>query len=130
MNVVAHGIDMVECSRIAESIERHGERFLNRVFTLAERDYCNVRKRCIEHLAGRFAAKEAVMKLLGTGWAKGVTWTDIEVRNETTGQPRIHLTGISKQLADEMGFTEILISISHVSSHAIASAIASTNQEQ
>jgi holo-[acyl-carrier protein] synthase len=123
MNVVAHGIDLVDCSRLAETIQRHGERFLRRVFTEGELAYCRGRKREIEHLAGRFAAKEAVLKVLGTGWQRGISWTDIEVTNAPSGQPGITLRGRCRQIADEMGLSSILISISHIETHAIASAI-------
>jgi holo-[acyl-carrier protein] synthase len=125
MPVQAHGIDMVECDRLSEVVDRHGERFLQRVFTPAELDYCHGRKRQTEHLAGRFAAKEAVLKLLGTGWQGGIRWTDIEVRNDPAGRPVVRLTGRCRQIADERGFANILVSISHIRTHAIASAIAS-----
>jgi holo-[acyl-carrier protein] synthase len=90
-----------------------------------ELEYCLGKKRQFEHLAGRFAAKEAVLKLLGTGWRSGINWTDIEVRNMESGQPRVHLTGKCRELADAMGLETILISISHIATHAIASAVAS-----
>ena len=125
MNAIAHGVDLVECARLAEAIGRHGERFLRRVFTDRERAYCRDRKREIEHLAGRFAAKEAVLKVLGTGWRNGISWTDIEVVNLPSGQPRVQLAGRCRQLADELGLSAIVISISHTASHAIASAIGS-----
>lgn len=123
MNVLAHGVDMVECARLREAIDRHGERFLRRVFTEVELTYCLGKAREIEHLAGRFAAKEAVLKVLGTGWRGGVRWTDVEIRNESSGQPKIRLSGTCRRLAAEMGLAAVLISISHVSTHAIASAI-------
>jgi len=125
MNVKAHGIDMVECLRLKQAIDRHGNRFLKRVFTPAELDYCRGRKRWIEHLAGRFAAKEAVLKVLGTGWRRGINWTDIEIRNAPSGQPMVRLSGRCRQIADELGLDTILISISHIHSHAIASAVGS-----
>ncbi|MFP4353588.1 MAG: holo-ACP synthase [Phycisphaerae bacterium] len=125
MNVIAHGIDMVDCDRLAESIKKHGDQFLHRVFTPNELDYCLGRKREVEHLAGRFAAKEAVMKLLGTGWQKGIGWQDVEVVNRPSGQPVVNLYNRCRELADEMGLSLILISISHVESHAIASVIGS-----
>ncbi|MGC9454098.1 MAG: holo-ACP synthase [Phycisphaerae bacterium] len=125
MSVHAHGVDMVECARLAEVLDRHGRRFLERVFTAAELDYCLGRKREIEHLAGRFAAKEAVLKLLGTGWQGGIRWTDIEVRNDPSGRPVVRLEGRCREIADERSLGEILISISHIRTHAIASAIAS-----
>jgi holo-[acyl-carrier protein] synthase len=125
MNVIAHGIDMVECQRLQGMIDRHGDRFLRRVFTEAERAYSLGRKRQIEHLAGRFAAKEAVLKVLGTGWRRGIAWTDIEVRNEPSGAPRVILHGRCREIADELGISSLLISISHIQTHAIASAIGS-----
>ncbi len=123
MNVIAHGVDMVDCKRLEESIGRHGRRFIDRVFTPAEQAYCLGKKREIEHLAGRFAAKEAVLKVLGTGWRDGIAWTDVEVRNAPSGQPKVHLSGKCKEVADEMGLASILLSISHIETHAIASAI-------
>lgn len=125
MNVVAHGVDLVDCNRLAEAIERHGERFLHRVFTETELAYCQGRKRELEHLAGRFAAKEAVLKVLGTGWTDGIAWTDIEVVNVPSGKPIVRLTGRCREIADGQGLSNILISISHIETHAIASAIAS-----
>jgi len=123
MNTLAHGVDMVDCARLKAVIDQHGQRFLNRVFTEFELGYCLGKKREIEHLAGRFAAKEAVLKVLGTGWRDGIAWTDIEVRNEPSGQPRIHLSGRCREVADQAGLSHILISISHIETHAIASAI-------
>ena len=114
---------MVECERLRASVERFGQRFLNRVFTPAELEYCQGRKREIEHLAGRFAAKEAVLKVLGTGWQKGTNWTDIEIRNDPLGRPNVSLGGRSREIADQIGLSEVLVSISHIQTHAIASAI-------
>ena len=123
MNVLAHGVDMVACGRLGEAIERHGDRFLHRVFTPAELDYCRDKRRRIEHLAGRFAAKEAVLKLLGTGWQNGISWTEIEILNLPSGQPQVRLSGQCRQVADKAGLTEIHVSISHIATHAIASAV-------
>lgn len=114
---------MVDCARLAESLQRFGEKFLRRVFTPAERDYCLGRKNSTQHLAGRFAAKEAVLKVLGTGWRDGIAWTDIEIRNLPSGQPVVHLSGKCREIADELGLSSILISISHIETHAVASAI-------
>jgi len=125
MRVIAHGIDMVNCARLQASIKRHGRKFLKRVFTPAELEYCLGKKREIEHLAGRFAAKEAVLKVLGTGWRSGIKWTDVEVINAPSGKPRVRLTGRCREIADRMGLASILISISHIDTHAIASAIGS-----
>ncbi len=125
MNVIAHGIDMVDCARLSQSIDKHGQKFLDRVFTPKELEYCMGRKRQIEHLAGRFAAKEAVLKVLGTGWKNGISWNDIEILNKPSGQPIVRLTGRSREIADELGLSGIIISISHIETHAIASAIGS-----
>ena len=84
MEIVGIGTDIVECVRIARMIERHGELFLTRVYTDREIRYCRARRRATEHFAGRWAAKEAVLKCLGSGWRKGLCWTDMEVRNELT----------------------------------------------
>jgi holo-[acyl-carrier protein] synthase len=123
MSVVAHGVDLVDCHRLQEVVDRHGQKFLERVFTPAELAYCRGRKRELEHLAGRFAAKEAVLKVLGTGWRNGIKWTDVEVLNEPSGQPRVRLHDECKRLAQEQGLGEVLVSISHIQTHAIASAI-------
>ena len=123
VNVLSHGIDMVDCRRVQELIDRYGQRFLGRVFTPAELEYCCRRKRQVEHLAGRFAAKEAVLKALGTGWQNGISWTDVEVHNDPAGCPGVRLTGPCRRIAEQRGLAEILISITHTDTHAIASAI-------
>jgi holo-[acyl-carrier protein] synthase len=124
MPIIGHGIDIVETARIRHSVQEHGQRFLDRVFTPREQAYCaaNV-KRYYEHLAGRFAAKEAVLKVLGTGWRGGIAWTDIEVTKEMSGQPKIVLTGECLRIASEIGIQRWHISISHIETHATASAI-------
>jgi holo-[acyl-carrier protein] synthase len=124
MGGIAQGIDMVDCSRLRQAIDRHGRRFIDRVFTAAEQKYSLGKKREIEHLAGRFAAKEAVLKLLGTGLIGKMKWTDVEVVNESTGQPKVRLSGECLATAQRLKLGEIQISISHIDTHAIASAIA------
>ena len=125
MRVISHGIDLVECKRIKELAGRHRQRFLDRVFTAVEQEYCRKNgKREIEHLAGRFAVKEAVMKILGTGWQNGIAWSDIETRNGVSGKPTVSLSGKVKEIADDLGIEEISISITHAGGLAIASAIA------
>ena len=114
------GVDLVEIDRVERVLTRYGHVFLNRVFTLYEVAYCRGRS---HELAARFAAKEAVLKVLGTGWRNGIRWTDIEVRNEPSGQPVVRLSGECRRLADQLGLGRILISISHIETHAIASAI-------
>jgi holo-[acyl-carrier protein] synthase len=123
MNAIAHGIDLVECTRLQEVIDRHGDRFLKRIFTPGELEYSGDRKRRIEHLSARFAAKEAVMKVLGTGWSNGIAWTDIEVLNDPAGRPSIKLTGKSLEMASQLGIDIVLISLTHTAGHAMASAI-------
>jgi len=129
MNVTAHGVDFVESRRIAELIDHHGQRFLDRVFTTAEQEYCCGRRHQLEHLAGRFAAKEAVLKALGTGWRNGIAWTDIEIINAPSGRPMVALTGVCAEVADGLGIGRVLISISHIDSHAMASAIALSERD-
>jgi len=124
MKIVAHGIDLVDCPRIEEMMERHGERFVERVFTAAEQAYARANKNGIEKLAGRFAAKEAVLKLMGTGWRGKIAWTDIEIVNNKAGQPKVTLFGEVKKLADELGIKHISVSITHTANFAIASAVA------
>ncbi|MCY2924280.1 MAG: holo-ACP synthase, partial [Planctomycetota bacterium] len=87
------------------------------------RAYSQGKKRELEHRAGRFAAKEAVLKVLGTGWSNGIAWTDIEVRNDLAGRPEIVLQGRCAEIAADQGLVKILVSISHIATHAIASAI-------
>jgi holo-[acyl-carrier protein] synthase len=105
-------------------LNRHNERFLNRVFTPVEQQYSRKHRHSTERLAARFAVKEAVMKMLGTGWQNGVSWTDIETRNDPMGKPKVYLYGKTAQLAEKMGVQEISISITHTSELAIASVIA------
>jgi holo-[acyl-carrier protein] synthase len=123
-NIIGIGTDIVECLRIAQMIDRHGELFIQRVYTPHEVQYCQSRKQSTQHFAGRWAAKEAVLKALGTGWVKGITWRDVEVRNDGGGKPSIELHGGARQRADAINLDQILISISHCRSHATAYALA------
>jgi holo-[acyl-carrier protein] synthase len=124
MNVIGIGTDIVECLRIAKMIERHGELFIGRVFTTREIEYCSSRKAANQHYAGRWAAKEAVLKAMGTGWARGISWRDIEVRNDAGGRPTILLGGGAREVCERLEIVEMLISISHCRSHATAYALA------
>ena len=128
MEIVAHGIDLVDCPRIAEMVERHGERFIDRVFTKAEQTYAKSTKNEIEKLAGRFAAKEAILKLMGTGWRGKIAWTDIEVVNNAMGRPEVALEGEVKRIAEKLGIRHVSVSITHTANFAIASAVALTEQ--
>lgn len=124
MKIVAHGIDLVDCPRIEEMVKRHGERFIKRVFTSAEQAYAEANKDKIEKLAGRFAAKEAVLKLMGTGWRGKIAWTDIEIVNNAAGQPEVTLSGEVKELAEKLGIEHVSVSITHTANFVIASAVA------
>ena len=124
MEIVAHGIDLVDCPRIEQMIQRHGERFVKRVFTAAEQAYAQKNKNEVEKLAGRFAAKEAILKLVGTGWRGKIAWTDIEIINNAAGQPEVTLGGEVEKIAAELGIKHISVSITHTANFAIASAVA------
>lgn len=124
MKIVAHGIDLVDFPRIEAMVKRHGPRFLNRVFTDREQADANAVKNTAEKLAGRFASKEAVLKLIGTGWRGKISWKDIEVVNNELGQPIVNLTGEVKRIADEQSIEQITLSITHTCDFAIASAVA------
>jgi len=124
MEIVAHGIDLVDCPRIEKMLKQHGQRFTDRVFTATERAYAEANKNSIEKLAGRFAAKEAVLKLMGTGWQGKIAWTDIEIINNPAGQPEVTLGGEVKKLAQQLGIGHISVSITHTANFAIASAVA------
>jgi len=130
MGIVAHGIDLVDCPRIEQMVQRHGERFVKRVFTAAEQAYAAKNKNEIEKLAGRFAAKEAVLKLMGTGWRGKIAWTDIEIINNAAGQPQVTLDGEVKRISDELGIDHISVSITHTANFAIASAVALAKDAQ
>jgi holo-[acyl-carrier protein] synthase len=122
--IIGIGTDIIECLRIAQMIERHGELFISRVYTPHEIQYCQSRKQATQHFAGRWAAKEAVLKALGTGWRKGISWRDVEIRNEPGGRPTIALRGGARDVVEQLGISEMLISISHCRSHATAYALA------
>jgi holo-[acyl-carrier protein] synthase len=124
MRIIGIGVDVVEIARIAGSIERHGERFLNRVFTEGEQAYCEPMKAPAQFYAARFAAKEAVSKAFGTGIGPTLGWLDIEVRRRGSGEPYVVLHGPGAQLAQERKITEILLSISHSEHYAVANAVA------
>jgi holo-[acyl-carrier protein] synthase len=122
--ILGLGTDIVEIVRVGQMIERHGEHFLQRVYTESEIRYCQDRKLSYQHFAGRWAAKEAVMKALGTGFVKGISWQDIEVCTKSSGAPIMQLHGGTRDFADQRGIGEIMITISHCRSHATATAIA------
>ncbi|MFP3974912.1 MAG: holo-ACP synthase [Dehalococcoidia bacterium] len=114
-----HGVDIVEISRIEEAVKTWGDRFLNRIYTDGEREFCRGRN---PELATRFAGKEAVMKALGTGW-KGVSWRDIEILTSDSGAPSVHLGGGAKVRAEYLGLEELVITLSHAKHYAVASVV-------
>ncbi|MGQ9576594.1 MAG: holo-ACP synthase [Thermoguttaceae bacterium] len=124
MDIIGIGTDIAECLRIAQMIERHGELFVSRVYTPEEIRYCSNRKQATQHFTGRWAAKEAVLKALGTGWRRGISWHDVEVCNDAGGRPIIVLRGGAREAAVQLGVTKIHISISHCRTHATAFAVA------
>jgi len=122
---LAHGIDLVDIARIDDMLKRHPERFVDRCFTAGEREYADASpKRRVEHLAARFAAKEAALKALGTGWRSGIAWTDVEVVLLPSGQPTLRLSGEAARLAERRGLTEWRVSLTHAGGFAAASVIA------
>lgn len=127
--IIAIGTDIIECPRIADMLAKHGDVFVKRVFTETEIEYCAGRKMDYQHYAGRWAAKEAVLKALGTGWSAGIQWTDVEMTRQPGGQPKIVLYNRALERSQEMGIDEILISVSHTREYAVAFATAVTNRE-
>ena len=124
MAIVGTGIDIVECLRIAQMIERHGELFITRVYTDSEIEYCTTRKAATQHYAGRWAAKEAVLKALGTGWRRGIGWRDIEIRNDKNGAPTVKLRGGARDVMEAAGIQAMHVTISHCRSFAVAYVVA------
>lgn len=129
MNIVGIGTDITECLRIARMIERYGELFIDRVYTNEEIRYCQARKQSTQHFTGRWAAKEAVLKAMGTGWVRGISWRDIEIRSEPGGKPVVAVRGAAKDVIEELGIARLLVSISHCRAYATAYAIAIARED-
>ncbi len=121
--ILGTGVDIAEVARIRESVERFGERFLHRIFTNGEIRYCEQRARRFESYAARFAAKEAAMKALGTGWSRGVRWRDIEVVRPKGQRPTIQFHGEAAAIAAKIGTRNIALSLTHTSEQALAHVI-------
>jgi holo-[acyl-carrier protein] synthase len=121
--IIGLGVDIAEVGRIKTAIERHGETFLRRLYTPAEREYCERFKNKYERYAGRFAAKEAAMKALGTGWSRGVRWVDVEVVRQRGGRPTVKLHGEAGNIAARLGVKNISLSITHTADQAFAQVI-------
>ena len=121
--IVSIGIDIIEVYRIRETIERT-PRFVERVFTEKERDYCDKKgAAAAQSYAGRFAAKEAFLKALKTGWRGKITWHDIEINNDEAGVPSFEISGEAEKLLKELGAKNVHLSISHTTEHATAQVI-------
>lgn len=124
MDILGIGTDIVECARILKMIERHGELFLRRVYTAREIAYCHGKQRATEHFAARWAAKEAIFKCLGSGLRKGMSWTDMEIRNDELGKPQVLVGGKAKEVIQQARIGGILLSLSHCRAYATACALA------
>lgn len=122
--ILGAGVDLIELTRIRESLKKYGDRFKNRLFTSGEIEYCDSRSsNAFRHYAARFAAKEAVMKALGLGWQQGTSWKEIEVIRNGKGQPQIRLTGSTARTARKLKSKRVLLSLTHSETHAAAFVI-------
>jgi holo-[acyl-carrier protein] synthase len=121
--IVGSGIDLAEIGRIQQTIERYGSRFLDRIYTAAEQAYCLRKRKSSESFAGRFAAKEAGAKALGTGISHGVNWLEIEVVREPGGRPALKFHGRASQIAARLGVAHAALSITHTADLAMASVV-------
>jgi holo-[acyl-carrier protein] synthase len=121
--IVGLGVDLTEVDRIEAAIERRGRPFLDRLFTPSEIAYCETHRHRAERFAGRFAAKEAAMKALGTGWSRGVRWVDIEVVREPGGKPTLKLSGAACAIANGLGVKNMALTITHTGNTALALVI-------
>lgn len=124
MSIFGIGVDVVEITRIQQSIERLGDAFLQRVFTPKEREYCDRMAFAHRHYAARFAAKEAIAKAFGTGIGENLNWTDMEILRKPNGQPYVVMSGRGKRFMDSRSISQILVSLSHAELYAAANAIA------
>jgi holo-[acyl-carrier protein] synthase len=121
--IVGLGLDISEIDRIEAALTRHGAAILKRLYTPQEVAYCESHKNKFERYAGRFAAKEASMKALGTGWSRGIRWRDIEVVRQPSGKPTLRLAGVALQIAEGMGVKNISLTITHSGNLALAEVI-------
>lgn len=128
--IVGTGIDVVEVPRVAAALQRFGRRFVERIFTEGEIRYCESKANRAERYAARFAAKEAGMKALGTGWNHGVRWRDLEVQRARGGRPTLVLSGKAAEFAKQLGAARTQISLTHTAAEAIAHVILETRETQ
>lgn len=124
MSVFGIGTDITSCDRIQKMIEKHGEYFVSRVYSDWETLYCRGRKESAESFTGRWCAKEAILKAIGTGWVRGIAWRDMEVRTHSSGAPYLLLGGGVLDVVNQCGISEIFVSISHCRTYATAMAVA------
>jgi len=124
--IVGIGIDLAEVGRIRNAIERHGRRFIDRIYTAAEIAYVERKANRYERYAARFAAKEAGMKAIGTGWKRGVRWQDFEVANLPSGRPTLRFHGVAAQIAESLMVRNIAISLTHTAEQGMAIVILET----
>jgi holo-[acyl-carrier protein] synthase len=128
--IIGIGSDITECLRVARMIERHGELFINRVYTAEEIRYCQSRKQATQHFAARWAAKEAVLKALGSGSRGTAAWRNIEIRSPPGGRPTVRVRGGVREVIEQLGVTKLLVTMSHCRTHATAYAIALGRRRQ
>jgi holo-[acyl-carrier protein] synthase len=121
--IVGTGVDLAEVPRIKASIERYGEKFIRRIYTTAEIAYVERKANKFERYAARFAAKEAGMKAIGTGWRRGVTWQDFEVANLPSGKPTLRFHGVAARFAEALGVKNVSLSITHTAELGMAHVI-------
>lgn len=121
--IVGLGMDIAEIDRVEQVLTRRGPAILERLYTAREVAYCESHKNKFERYAARFAAKEAAMKALGTGWTRGVRWRDIEVVNAPSGKPTLRLEGVARQIADGLRARNISLTITHSGNLAVAQVI-------
>ena len=121
--IIGIGSDLAEVARIRRSMEQFGDRFLKRVYTAKEHAYASSKANAAERFAARFAAKEAGMKAIGTGWRRGVTWKDFEILNEASGRPALIFHGAAREIADSMGVQRTSVSLTHTAEMAFAVVI-------
>jgi len=121
--ILGTGVDLAEVPRIRAAVERYGQRFIDRIYTPGEIAYVERKANRFERYAGRFAAKEAGMKAIGTGWKRGVTWQDFEVVNLPSGRPTLRLHGVAARIAEALGVKSIHLSITHTSELGMAHVI-------
>jgi holo-[acyl-carrier protein] synthase len=118
--ILGTGIDLAEVARIRDAIARYGDRFVTRIFTEREVSYVERKANRFERYAARFAAKEAAMKALGTGWRRGVVWKDFEVANLPSGRPTLLLHGVAREIANQLGVRQISLSLTHTAESGMA----------